>query len=336
MKNTDSKIYLLCLFLLILSSFLLTGCGKKITPESLDEKEEVAEVVVEKETIEEEKIVEEKEIVVGDFSKFSNENQEIGNVGNDVYKITLFTEKPMEGFHRFVFEVEGSGTLPNVSVSYKPELGAIRLLFKEIEEDNSGLGYQKSYDIEKDGVVKVFHNVSPNSKEEVYDIGVAKSTVFLLHSKKLEDGKWQINLDVKYPGESDLEIDKGSDDFSSDEQSIEGAKSSDGARITNYSYGVEENTFRFIWTVRGSESKPIPEVRARYNEEGELTVVFPDLDSDYIGRDRNEAELIGNVESVSWNRVANETIYRFVLKEKKDFRLKSSLSPNQVILEVEL
>jgi hypothetical protein len=327
MKKINFKFFAFCLFILLASSFLLTGCGKQIADEEIEEKDVVA-----KEEVGEERV----EIPVGDFSKFSNENQEIGSVGNDVYEIVLFEEKEMEGFHRFTFEVEGSDNLVNVLASYKPELGTVRLLFKEIEEDNSGLGYQKSYDINKEGIVKVFHNISPNSNEEVYDIGIAKSTVFFLHSEKLEDGKWRINLDVRYPGEFEIEIDSGSDEFGDEEQSIEGAKASDGGRITNYSYGVEENAFRFIWTVRGSESNPIPEVRARYNEEGELAVIFPDLDSDYIGRDSNESELIGNVESVSWNRVGNETIYRFVLTEKRDFRLSSSLSPNQVILEIEL
>ncbi len=332
MKNINYKFLTFCLLLLIACTFLLTGCGGSLEIEDIqDEEKETKEEV--QEEIEEDV---EEEIVVGDFSKFSDQNQEIGNVGNETYTITSFSEKSMEGFHRFTFEVEGEKNLPNVVASYRAEIGAIRLLFKEIGKDNSGLGYQKSHEVEEDGVVRLFHNVSPDEKEEIYDVGVAKSTVFLLHSEKVEDGKWKINLDVRYPGELDIDVDRGTDEFGTDEQIIDGATSSDGARITNYSYGVEGNAFQFIWTVRGSESKPIPQVRARYNDDGHLVVTFPDLDSDYIGRDNNEAELMGGVEKVSWNRVGSETIYRFFLKDKKDFRLKSSLSPNQVILEIEL
>jgi hypothetical protein len=336
MKNINYKFLVFCFFLLLVSTFLLTGCGKKVhevvEEEMLDESTQ--EVVEEKDEEKDEDEVEE-EIVSGDFSKFSSENQEIGNIGNEVYKIVSFSEKTMEGFHRFIFEVEGERSLPNVTAIYRAELGAIRLLFRDIEEDKSDIGYQKSYEVNEKGVVQVFHNITPNENEEIYDIGVAKATEFLLHSEKTDEGKWKINLDVRYPGESDLEIDTGSDEFSSEEQNIEGAGASDGARITNYSYGVEENVSRFIWTVRGSETKPIPQVKARYNDDGELTVIFPDLDSDYIGSNSNEVELIGNLEKVTWSRVSGETIYRFTLKEKRDFRLKSSLSPNQVILEVE-
>ncbi len=327
MKNINYKFLILCTFLLLVCTFLLTGCGKKA---EVEEEKREQEEVVEKE----EEVVEEESVVTGDFSKFSTEAQEIGSVGNEVYKITSFSEEEMDGFHRFVFEVEGEQNLPNVSATYRAELGAIRLIFKAIEEDNSGLGYQRSSEINKQGVVRIFHNVSFNPEEEIYDIGVSKSTSFLLHSERVEDGKWKINLDVRYPGEVELEIDKGSQEFGVDEQNISGASASDGARITNYSFGVENKIFRFIWTVRGSEENPIPQVRARYNDDGDLLVVFPDLDSDYIGADSREQDLIGNLEKVVWQRTGSETVYRFTLKEKRDFRLSSSLSPNQVILEV--
>lgn len=324
------KFLVFCILILLVSSFLLTGCKKQEEEVVENKKEDAIEQEDEKETVEQENVK------AGDFSQFSNQDQEIGNVGNDTYVISSFSEKSMEGFHRFIFEVEGSDNLPNVFASYRAEIGSVRLVFKEIEEDNSGLGYQKSYDIDREGIVRVFHNISPNEREEVYDIGVAKSTEFLLHSEKNEEGKWRINLDVRYPGEIEVEIDKGSQEFGEQEQEIQGATSSDGARITNYSFGVEDNVFRFIWTVRGSEEKPIPQVRARYNDEDDLIVTFPDLDSDYIGRDSNEVPLIGNVQEVIWKRTGNETIYRFVLNQKKDFKLISSLSPNQVILEIKL
>ena len=328
MKNFNYKFLILCLFMLLTCTFLLTGCGKKAEVE--EEKKQEQEIEEEQE----ENIEQEEGVSTGDFSKFSAEAQEIGNVGNEVYKITSFVEQPMEGFHRFTFEVEGEQNLPNVSANYRAELGAIRVMFKSIEEDSSGLGYQRSSEIDNQGIVRIFHNVAFNPQEEIYDIGVAKSTSFLLHSERVEDGKWKINLDVRYPGEVELEIDKGSDEFGVDEQNISGASASDGARITNYSFGVEDKVFRFIWTVRGSESNPIPQVRARYNDEGDLLVVFPDLDSDYIGADSKEQDLIGNVEKVVWQRIDSETVYRFTLKEKRDFRLSSSLSPNQVVLEV--
>lgn len=228
MKKMNYKFLIFCALILLASSFLLTGCKKQEQEVVEEKKEDVVEQEDEKEEVEQESVT------TGDFSKFSNKNQQIGNVGDDVYTIFSFSEKAMEGFHRFVFEIEESDNLPNVVASYRAEIGAVRLVFKEIEEDNSGLGYQKSHDINKEGVVRVFHNVSPNEREEVYDIGVAKSTEFLLYSEKIEDENWKIHLDVRYPGEVEVEIDKGSEEFGQEEQEIQGATSSEGARITNY------------------------------------------------------------------------------------------------------
>ncbi len=327
MKKRNYGFMFLCISILVLSTLLLTGCVNN--RETVEEEE----VVFEDEMVQEEVS---ESIVMDGSSKFTSENQEIGTLGSETYEISFFTEKPMDGFHRFVFELDGGEVLPHVSAQYRPEFGAIRLVFQGIEEDNSGLGYQKSYNIDQEGVVRIYHNISPEEKEEVYDIGVMKSTEFSLYGEEVESGKWMVILEVRYPGESEIDVDTGSEEFNMEEQRIDGGVSSDGARITNYSYTIENNVFRFIWSVRGSSEKPIPEVRARYNDDGELTVIFPDLDSDYIARDSSEAELIGGIEKVSWNRRGDESIYRFVVGEERNFRLISSLGPNQVILEVEL
>jgi hypothetical protein len=323
-NKRDYKFFIFLLFILVASTLFLTGCVNR--EEVVEENEKV------KESVDNSK----EEIVTGDFSKFSSERQEIGTLGDENYDISFFAEKPMNGYHNFVFELEGADVLPYVSAQYRPELGSVRLTFQNIEEDGSGIGYQRSYDIDEKGVVRVFHNVSPNENEEVYDIGVAKSTDFSLYGEELENGKWKISLDVRYPGESNIQIDFGSDEFGVEDQEIDGATASDGARITTYSYTIEGNVFQFIWTVRGSDDQPIPKVRARYNQEGELVVTFPSLDSDTIGRDAGEMNLIGGLEKVVWSRTGEETIYRFVVGSEKNYRLKASPSPNQVVLEIEL
>ncbi len=327
MNKRDYKFLVFCLSILIASTLLLTGCMN-------DEQEEVVEDEKVKEDIVEETF--EEELITGDFSKFSNQEQEIGEVSGEDYEITFFAEKPMNGYHSFVFEVEGGDNFPKVTAQYRPESGSIRLSFQEIEENKVGPRYQRAYDIDEKGVVRIYHNISPDEGVEIYDIGVVKPTEFYLHGEKLEGDKWEINLDVRYPGESDVSVDRGIDEFNTQEQRITGATSDDGARITNYSYTIEGSTFRFIWTVRGGEENPIPEVRARYNNEGELVVTFPDLDSDTIGRDAGEMALIGGLEKVVWNRLGDESIYRFVIGQEKDYRLKAFLNPHQVVLEIEL
>lgn len=331
MKKKDIKFFLLCVFVILASTFLLTGCFNR---DVVEDEEVLNDSLQEGEYLNEGDAREVDDVVVGDFSKFSTQDQFLGESRGE-HEITFFTEKPMEGFHRFVFELEGDSQIPAVSATFRPEFGAIRLTFLGIEENTSGFGVQQSYDINEDGVVRIFHNVSFEENEAIYDIGVAKEAQFSLHADELDDEKWRVNLDVRYPGEVDIDIDEGREDFSKEEESLEGATSEDGARITNYSYGIQDNIFRFIWTVRGSQDKPIPEVNARYNDDGELVVTFPDLYSDHIGRDSNEVELIGGVERVSWSRSGDETTYRFVLNEKKGFRLVPSVSPNQIVLEIE-
>jgi hypothetical protein len=317
------KILILTTFLIAISVFMFTGCVQRGEEEVVEEKQEEKT----------EQKVEEKS---GDASKFSREDQFLGSstVGN--YEILSLEEESRDDFHRFVFELVGGSDVPNVSVSYRSELGILRVLFKNIVLDSSGLASQRAIDIDEDGIVRIFHNVSPNEGEEIYDIGVEKSPEFSLYANQLDEKKWEVIVDVRYPGKADIEVDRGSDEFGQDDQEMDGAVSSDGARITSYSYGVEENIFRFIWTVRGSEAKPIPKALARYNTEDELVVSFPDLDSDYLARDASETELFGGVDKVIWSRAGKESIYRFQFDGRKNFRLTSSLSPNQVILEIEL
>lgn len=327
LNKRDYKFFIFCLFVLVASTLLLTGCMN-------DEQQEVddEEIIIEEDALEENF----DDVVTGDFSSFSNERQDIGEVSDENYEIIFFTEIPMNGYHNFAFELEGGEVLPKVSAQYRVESGAIRLTFEGIEENRVGPRYQQAYDINEKGVVRIYHNISPDEDVEIYDIGVVKPTEFYLHGEQIEDDKWKVSLDVRYPGELDINIDTGADEFSSEDQEIVGATSSDGARITNYSYTVEGNIFKFIWTVRGNEEKPIPKVRARYNQDNELVVTFPDLDSDTIGRDGGEMALIGGLEKVVWSRLGSESIYRFVVGQERNYKLSSFLSPHQVVLEIEL
>lgn len=328
MNKRKYTFFVFCLFVLLVSSLILSGCTNRV-----DEDENRNDVDETREISDEDKTY---EVEMGEELEFSSKSKEIGVLSENTYKISLLTKEALEDFYRFSFEIEGVGLLPYTTAEYRPEFGAIRIVFQQIQEDNSGIDHQKSYNIDNEGLVRIYHNISPNPQEEIYDIGVTKEAKFSLYAEELGGDKWKVNLDVEYPGEYEIDVDLGSDEFGIQEQKIEGATSSDGARITNYSYGIEENVFRFVWSVRGSQDNPIPEVKGRYNNDGELLIIFPDLDSDYIGRDSNEVELLGDVEKVVWKRNQAESIYRFVLKNKKDFRLSSSLSPNQVILEIEL
>ncbi len=153
--------------------------------------------------------------------------------------------------------------------------------------------------------------------------------------EEVEDEVEEVVEEIEEEVEEEEEKPKETIDMT-DGQNLDGATSADGARITSYSYGTKGNIFEFTWTVKGSSSKPIPQVQAKHNADGDIVVVFPDLESDYIARDSKELELGGLVDMITWNRTGNESMYKFDLKSKKDFELKSSVDDSEIILEIKL
>lgn len=335
----------LCLLVVIISAFTLSGCTKQ-EDKTVDEKpvvneqEETPSAPAEEDTTEPETpdtTNENEEVVSTDFSKFTSNSQEIGSLGSDEYKLEKITDTKMSGFHRIVFSIsskDDKNNLPNVLASYRADSGVIRVSLNMLTTDASGIAYQKSREIGEQGVLRIYHNVSSNQEEEIYDIGVSKSTTFLLSSEETSAGNWDVTLDVRYPGETNVDVDMGSTDFSQDKQEIIGGTSSDGAKVSSYSYGASSGILSFVWSVKGSDAKPIPSVSAEYVNDNELVVTFSDLSSDVIASSASTLSLYGGVEQVSWTRSGNESKYTFKVTSKRDFKLKSSLSPNQVVLEI--
>jgi len=165
----------------------------------------------------------------------------------------------------------------------------------------------------------------------LYDIGVAESTPFYLSSEEVSTGKWNIVLDVKYPGESDLDIELGGTSLSSEAQTIAGAISSDGAAVTGYSFSVSGGQLVFIWTVTGSSSKPIPSVSAELDADGILDVEFESLVSDKVSSAVDDIELPSGI-----GFTYSDGAYHFEVGADSEFKLSASISPNQVELTVKL
>lgn len=278
-----------------------------------------------------------------DLSMFKTSAQSVGSDdGSDLYTLTALSQKSMTGFHRFEFFVEpkeqGSDSdNPYVTATYVASLGAIRVDFKGITADQSGIGYQKSLMINKDGVVKVYHNVSADQTEELYDVGVSKETPFLLTVKDTDTMSWIITLDVKYPGVSEdaQEVDLGSEDFSKESQSIVGATRSDGAKVSSYSYSASGGVLRIVFEVKGSTAKPIPSVNAGYDGDGLLVMRFTDVVSDAIAKMPAALTMTGGI-TMTWEmESANTSMYTFE-GASKEFKLYGGTNPNQVIIEIKL
>jgi hypothetical protein len=209
----------------------------------------------------------------------------------------------------------------------------VRVDFQGISGDSTGIGYQQERRIDQEGVLRIYHNISADADQELYDIGVSRSTIFYLTSEQIEEGKWYVILQVKYPGAADVDVDLGSEDFSEEDQSIVGVTAEDGATISAYTYSGA-GLLKLVWTVTSQVDNPIPSVRATYNEDDELVVTFDSLTTDRVAAFGDTLTLPSSV-IAEVERVGDSSVYTFTgLEEVREYKLSASLSPNQVILEI--
>jgi len=287
-------------------------------------------------TVEEEqdKEIEEEEVIVeeGDFTRFSNNDQTVGSATEDLFKIESITDESKIGYHRFSFNITTTGTDdPYVTAKYNSSTGVIRVELNSIETDKSGIGYQKERAINKEGIIRLYHVVTSIADKEIYDIGLAKSTIFKLY-KESGDGQLKIILDVKYPGEVTSTIDLGSTEFSTDPQSISGATN---ATIKSYSYSSSGGVLKFSWSVTADGENPIPSVTAEYLDNETLSIKFTSLTLDRVVNAAGSLNLPAGI-TIDPSKESSASIYNFIVGSKKDYKLSATTSPNQVILEIDL
>ncbi len=301
-----------------------TQTSEEFDTDTTTEKEEDADTSTEEN--------EETQTITG----FSTESQTIGAASSSKYTIEEVSNTSHTDYHEFVFTLSSTSTdEPNVIAEYKSSLGVIRLDFNQIEKDDSGIGYQKEVSINKEGISRLYHNVSSDQTEELYDIGVTKETVFKLMSEKVGDN-WEITIYVQYPGESTSTVDSGSTDFSTQAQSVTGVDASKGAAISSYTYGISGGVLKFVWNVSSTDTNPIPSVTAAYDSENHLVVTFTSLKTDKVYLAVDGISLPGSL-AMQTEKPGESTIYTIGgFSAKAEYKLSASTGPNQVILEIEL
>jgi hypothetical protein len=279
-------------------------------------------------------------VVSGDFSKYSQNKQTVGTDNSKTdYKLTAVSNSDQSSFRRFIFKIEYTGSnastskLPNVNAEYRSDLSAIRVIVNSLNDDKSGIGFQDSVDINKNGVTRLYHAVTGVAGTGTYDVGLAKATDFYLYTKDISSGVWEVYLDVKYPGSvSSGAIDLGSTTYSKNKQTISGAKTADGAASSGYSYNSEAGVFQIVFNVQGSATKPIPDTYAEYSG-GKLQMVFTDIQDIFGSNKQYDLPTVGTMRIV---RSGNVSTYIFDGVTNKDFKLYGTQGPNQVILEIKL
>ena len=318
--------------LFILVILLLLGAGAYfIFKKPKVEDTNIPDTTIEEESdteIEEEEVVTETE----DFTGFSTKDQTIGVATEDLFTIESITDESKTGYHRFSFNLSTTGTDdPYVTAKYNSSTGVIRVELNSIETDKSGIGFQKERAINKEGVIRLYHAVTSVEDKVIYDIGLAKSTVFKLY-KQSGDGRLVVILDVKYPGEVTSEIDLGSTEFSTTSQDISGIAN---ATVKSYSYSSSGGILKFAWSVTADGENPIPSVTAEYLDNETLSIKFTSLTLDRVVNAAGSLSLPAGI-TIDSSKEGSASIYNFIVGSKKVYKLSATTSPNQVILEIDL
>ena len=320
----------------IIVILLLLGAGayfifKKPRVEDTNNTDTTVEEEQDTETKEEEK----EEVIIQDeedFTGFSDDEQVIGVATEDLFNIESITDESKTGYHRFSFNLSTTGTDdPYVTAKYNSSTGVIRVELNSIDSDKSGIGYQKDRAINKEGIIRLYHAVTSTADKEIYDIGLAKSTIFKLY-KQSGDGQLKVILDVKYPGEVTSTIDLGSTEFSTDLQDISGIAN---ATIKSYSYSSSGGILKFVWSVTAEGENPIPSVTGEYLDDNTLSIKFTSLTLDRVVNAASSLTLPTGI-TIDSSKEGSASIYNFIVGSKKEYKLSATTSPNQVILEIDL
>lgn len=302
----------------------------KVTVVSEDEEETTESIT------EEDVIAEEEEESDSDFTSFSLDEQIVGAETEEEFTLASIVDISKGDYHEIVFKITSDGDdAPWVNAEYLSTSGVIRVDLNMMMHDNAGIAYQGMRAINEQGLIKIYHNISSDNTEELYDIGLASSSSFKLESEETAAG-WDVTLLVKYPGELDGEIDLGSSTFDAEDKEIIGVTSSDGARIAGYSYGVSGGVLKFVWTVASEDVNPIPTVSASYDSENILIITFDSLVSDKVLSAMNGFDLYGGI-NITSEKSGSSSIYKFNgIGGANDFKLQGATSPNQVELSIQL
>jgi hypothetical protein len=221
-----------------------------------------------------------------------------------------------------------------VSATNKSSLGTMEIVVSNVQSDGTGMDYDESIDINKDGLTKLTKVVSGESNTLKYNLGFADAPEFYLYEPELVGDSLIVKFSIKYPGGEISTEDYGSTEFTTDDVSVESSTAEEGVRISGYSYSVSGGVLRYVFKTSSNTGSPIPSFEGSLAD-GVLTVTFPSLSTDIIySSSGGEVDLPGGV-TLSITRSGNQSLYEFV-GVGDQYKLYGSTSPNQVIVDVQL
>lgn len=324
------------LFVILLSSLLLTGCTKKEEEEVVDTQQES----VEEDTVQEEEEEEQDLGYLDSPDDFTKTKQTLGESSEYEYTLESIEESKGDGYHEFLFTLSTStleATTPLFTVEPMLDKGLVRVTVNNVYGDTTGLTHQEGMLVDLGAITGIYRGITSLENIRIYDIGILANNPFKLDLQSSEEGKWVFSVKVAYDNKyTPPTVDLGSAEFSSELQSIAGVTSSEGAKVTSYSYSVSGSVLKFTFVVGSGASNPIPSVNAVYDDEGLLNVTFESLESDKVSGWGNEISLPSGIK-VFVSRNTESSLYKFGgISGKKPFKLSATQGPNQVIVEIQL
>lgn len=327
------KHILIYISLLLISSFLLTGCTKK--DEDVDtESEEIVE------SEEEEQKEEEEETDESSLEGFNKESWVFGQASEYEYSIEDIQAEEGVGYHVFRFTLSSSNpeaTTPLFKVTPILSSGVFRVDLTNIYDDNTTVTHSKGIEVNKDGITGLKRLVTDSETTRAYDIGVLGLNKLRVEVDEGDVGTWVFSVMVSYDNKySAPTMDFGSTEFSSEPQEIDGVTASQGAKITDYSFIYSSGILKFSLEVASGASNPIPSVSASYNDQGLLVLTFPSLEQDKVSGWSKSISLPAGI-TVDISGEGEQSTYTFGgISDNKPFKLSASQSPNLVVLEIDL
>jgi hypothetical protein len=310
--------------------------------------EEVTDTEEEEEIPEEQNgdpnIVEEDEgdlddVVVDSSVTYSTNSQSVGEDTEELF--TLDEIDILKGVNvmemLFVFsgdDITEDSSIP-VSATNKSSLGTMEILINNVDADGTGMGFDDSKSVNREGITRLTKVVSGASNTVKYNLGFAKAPQFHLYEPEVVGDTLVVKFSIKYPGGEIATDDFGTTEFTSEDVSVESSTADNGVRISGYTYSATGGVLRYIYKTSTNTGSPIPSFEGTLGE-GVLTVTFPSISADviYSASEGGTVSLPGGV-TLNITRSGNESVYEFV-GVGTEYKLYGVTSPNQVIVEVKL
>jgi hypothetical protein len=269
---------------------------------------------------------------------YSTSNQSVGEDTEELFTLDdIEVTKGEEAMEiQFTFsddEITEESSVP-VTASNKSSLGAMEILISNVESDGTGMAYDESVSVNREGISRLTKVVSGIENTVKYSLGFADAPEYYLYEPEVIGNSLIVKLSIKYPGGELSTEDIGTMEFTSEDVTVESSTADEGVRISGYSYSVSGGVLRYVLKTSTNTGGPIPSFEGSISE-GILTVVFPSLNADvtYSATEGN-VSLPGGV-TLNISRSGSQSTYEFV-GVGEEYKLYGVTSPNQVIVEVQL